>query len=74
MDLFTRLEGKTLTGKDIGAALGLHPRGTADFLDALVAMKYLAREGSGAGARYANLPEIEGFLCRTSPRYIGGIL
>ena len=24
MDLFTRLEGKTLTGKDIGAALGLH--------------------------------------------------
>jgi hypothetical protein len=74
MDLFTHLQGKSLTGRDLGAALGLHPRGIADFLDSLVAMKYLARQGNGPDARYANLPEIEEFLSRKSPRYIGGIL
>jgi hypothetical protein len=74
MDLFTHLEGKSLTGKEIGSALGLHARGIADFLDSLVAMKYLAREGNGTGARYSNPPEVATFLSRKSPRYIGGIL
>ena len=46
-DLFTKLGEHRLTGAQIGKELGLHPRGVADFLDALVAMKFLEREGDG---------------------------
>ena len=52
--------------------LGLHPRGIADFLDALVATKFL--EGDGADAKYFNIAAAELYLVRESPRYIGGIL
>src|SRR6185503_17663430 len=54
--------------------LRLHPRAVADFLDALVAMKFLAREGSGPRALYSNTPEGAMYLDRKSPRYVGGIL
>jgi predicted O-methyltransferase YrrM len=74
MDLFTRLDGRSMTGKELGAALELHPRGIADFFDALVAMRYLDREGLGPEARYSNIPSVAHFLSRKSPRYIGGIL
>src|SRR5437764_10356183 len=56
MGLFTRLAARPMTGKELGAALGLHPRGIADFFDALVAMKFLQRQGSGPEARYSNTP------------------
>jgi hypothetical protein len=72
--LFTKLAGRRLTGGELGAELQLHPRGIADFFDALVAMKFLGREGDGAEARYFNTPEGELFLDEASPRYIGGIL
>ena len=62
------------TGAQIGKELGLHPRGVADFLDALVAMKFLEREGDGADAKYFNTPATALYLDRESPRYIGGIL
>ena len=73
-DLFTKLGERRLTGAQIGKELGLHPRGVADFLDALVAMKFLEREGDGADAKYFNTPATALYLDRQSPRYIGGIL
>jgi hypothetical protein len=72
--LFTLLAGRRLTGAELGKELGLHPRGIADFLDALVAMKFLEREGDGADAKYFNTAAGELYLDRESPRYIGGIL
>ena len=41
-DLFTTLGQRRLTGAEIGKKLDLHPRGVADFLDALVVMKLLS--------------------------------
>jgi len=72
--LFTALGQRRLTGAELGKELGLHPRGIADFLDALVAMKFLEREGDGAGAKYFNTAAGNLYLDRNSPRYIGGIL
>jgi hypothetical protein len=72
--VFTKLGGRRLTGSELGAELKLHPRGIADFFDALVAMKFLNREGDGPQAKYFNTPEGAMFLDETSPRYIGGIL
>ena len=73
-DLFTRLGQRRLTGTELGGELGLHPRGTSDFFDALVAMKFLEREGGGPEARYFNNPSGSLYLNRESPRYVGGIL
>jgi len=72
--LFTKLADRSLTGEELGTELGLHPRGIADFFDALVAMKFLGREGDGPSATYYNTPEGLLFLVESSPRYIGGIL
>ena len=72
--VFTRLAGRKLTGAELGAELKLHPRGIADFFDALVAMKFLDREGDGPAAKYFNTPEGALFLDEKSPRYVGGIL
>jgi len=55
-DLFSTLGQHGLTGGEIGKKLGLHPRGIADFLDALVAMKFLERDGDGADSKYFNTP------------------
>lgn len=72
--VFTRLAGRRLTGAELGAELKLHPRGIEDFFDALVAMRFLDREGDGPQARYFNTPEGALFLDENSPRYVGGIL
>lgn len=72
--LFTKLSDRELTGAELGAELQLHPRAIADFFDALVAMRFLGREGDGPQAKYFNTPEGFMFLDETSPRYIGGIL
>ena len=73
-ELFTRLRDRKLTAEELGAELELHPRGTHDFFDALVAMRFLEREGAGPGARYRNTETGRLYLDRTSPRYVGGIL
>jgi hypothetical protein len=73
-DLFTILGQRRLMGAEIGERLGLHARGIADFLDALVAMKFLERDGNGHGAKYFNTPVTALYLNRHSPRYVGGIL
>src|SRR6188508_1890340 len=74
LGVFTKLGNRQLTGAELGAELQLHPRAIADFFDALVAMKFLKREGDGASAKYGNTPESALFLDANSPRYIGGIL
>ena len=72
--LFTTLGPRRLTGAEIGETVGLDARGVADFLDALVAMKFLERDGDGPGAKYFNTPATALYLDRQSPRYVGGIL
>ncbi len=72
--LFTKLGNRCLTGTELCQALQFHPRADPDFFDALVAMKFLDRDGDGSHATYVNTPEGAMFLDATSPRYIGGIL
>jgi hypothetical protein len=72
--LFDALAGGPLTGAELCARLGLHPRAVPDFPDALLALGLLAREGDGPGARYENTPEAARFLVRSSEAYMGGIL
>jgi hypothetical protein len=72
--VFTKLARRKLAGAELGAELKLHPRGIADFFDALVAMKFLGRDGDGTAAKYFNTPEGSLFLDEKSPRYIGGVL
>ncbi len=74
LGVFTKLGDRKLTGAELGQEAGLHARGISDFLDALVAMKFLDREGDGAAARYRNTPAGAQYLDAKSPRYIGGIL
>ena len=74
LGLFSRLGSRHLTGAELGGELGLHPRANPDFFDALVAMKFLGRDGDGPQARYFNTPEGLMYLDEKSPRYIGGIL
>src|SRR5687768_3425160 len=71
--VFTALGRRQLTGKELGGELGLHPRGIADFFDALVAMKFLDRQGDGPEAKYCNTPAGALYLNQKSPRYVGGI-
>lgn len=73
LGLFTTLGDKSLNARELGDALGLHPRGTYDFFDALVALKFLERDGDGAEGRYKNTPETGAFLNKASPAYIGGM-
>ena len=73
-ELFTTLGARQLTGAELGAEIGIHPRGIADFFDSLVAMKFLDRIGDGPDAKYANTPAGALYLDSASPRYIGGIL
>lgn len=74
LKLFTKLGSKKLSAKQLGSELGLHERGTFDFFDTLVAMKFLDREGLGDDAQYSNNPLGTMYLDASSPRYIGGIL
>jgi len=73
-DVFSRLGARGLSGEELGRAVGLHPRGVWDFLDALVAMGMLEREGDGPAACYRNTAAGATYLDRSSPRYVGGIL
>src|SRR5215218_5574730 len=48
LGVFTVLDNEpSLTGAEIGDRVKLHSRATYDFLDALVALGFLAREGDG---------------------------
>jgi hypothetical protein len=70
LGVFTELAKGPAGERALGERLGLHARGTRDFLDALVALGMLQREGD----RYTNTPETDLFLDRAKPSYIGGLL
>jgi len=72
-DLFSTLGDGAMTATQLGKALGLHPRGTYDFFDALVALGFLDREGDGPGGQYKNTPATAAFLNKSSSTYIGGL-
>jgi len=70
LGLFTTLAQGPLTGKELTAKLGLQPRGTTDWLDALVSLGMLERTVD----EYANTAAAGLYLDRNKPSYIGGML
>jgi len=74
LGLFTTLGAGFLTGREIAERHGLRSRAIYDFLDGLVALRLLDRDGGGEEAHYRNTPETGFFLDATSPAYVGGIL
>lgn len=70
MELFTELARHPDDLETLRSRLGLHARSARDFLDALVALGFLQREGDV----YKNTPETDLFLDKRKPSYIGGIL
>ena len=70
MGVFTELARGPESFDALSGRLGLHPRSARDFLDTLVALGFLTRDGD----RYANTPETDLFLDRKKPSYVGGIL
>jgi hypothetical protein len=70
LGLFTALAIKESDAEELRVRLGLHPRATRDFFDALVALGFLQR----MDGIYSNTPETAVFLDRHKPSYIGGIL
>jgi O-methyltransferase/methyltransferase family protein len=70
LGLFTTLAQGPRTGTALMGELGLQPRGTIDFFDALVSLGMLERSGE----EYRNTPATDVFLDRNKPSYVGGIL
>jgi hypothetical protein len=70
MELFTELARRPEKAEALRDRLGLHPRSSQDFLDALVALGFLEhRDGT-----YSNTPATDLFLDKRKPSYLGGIL
>lgn len=74
MGLFSLLTDKKLSGKEIQSNLKLSNRSLYDFLDALVALGFLNRDGLKENAMYSNSEDSNTFLDQNKPTYIGGIL
>ena len=74
--LFTRLAGQSKTMKEIKEALQLKTidRHVFDWLDVLVSLGLLKREGLLENAVYSDSQDTEMFLDEKKPSYIGGIL
>ena len=70
MELFTELADRSEPLEMLQGRLGLHPRAARDFLDGLVALKFLERRDG----KYSNTPSTAFFLDKRKPSYIGGIL
>ena len=70
MGVFTELAQGPESFDSLSGRLGLHPRSARDFLDTLVALGFLERNGD----RYGNTPETGLFLDRRKPSYVGGVL
>ena len=68
--VFTELAQQPANLASLRPRLGLHPRSACDFLDALVAMGLLERQGGV----YRNTPATDLFLDKRKPSYIGGLL
>ena len=68
--LFTELAKGPMPYSTLRTHFRLHERSARDFLDALVALGMLDRQGEV----YKNTPEADLFLDRAKPSYIGGML
>jgi hypothetical protein len=71
LGLFTELAKGSTDAQTLADRLGLHSRSARDFLDALVALGMLERDGDGI---YSNTPETDLFLDKNKSSYIGGML
>jgi len=60
-----------LDAETLRERIGLHPRGSQDFFDSLVALAMLERDEAG---RYTNTPETDYFLDKAKSSYIGASL
>ena len=74
LGLFTELGKGPRSVEQLRRTLGLDERATEDFLDVLVTVDLLRREGEGQSAIYVNSRESAYFLDGTSPSYIGNQL
>lgn len=74
LGLFTYLSSGPKQAQQIQESLGLHSRSTFDFLDALTALGFLHREGILNNAVYSNAPDVNAFLVKGQPAYLGGML
>ena len=70
MELFTELAKHPEELHALEGRLGLHPRASRDFLDALVALGFLERRDG----KYYNTPSTDFFLDKRKTSYIGGLL
>lgn len=70
MGLFTELAHGPEELHRLAGRVGLHERSARDFLDALVALKFLQR----VDGMFSNTPETDLYLDRHKPSYIGGML
>ncbi|MDX1617726.1 MAG: methyltransferase [Balneolaceae bacterium] len=74
LGLFTKLAQNPLSGEEIRKLYDLDGRGLYDWLDALVALGFLEREGLKENAVYSNAPDADRFLDQNKKGYLGGIL
>ena len=74
LKVFTLLAQEPQSAAEIKNHLGLHNRAYLDFLDALVALGFLERNGLGSEAVYSNTPETDFFLDENKLSYLGGML
>jgi hypothetical protein len=70
LDLFELLDGPALTEAELREQLDLAPRASWHFLNALVWLGFLERDGAG----YRNSAVSSGYLVRGRPTYMGGFL
>ena len=70
LDVFSALDGKPKTAGEIARRVGAHEPTLSLLLNALVAMRLLAKEGGA----YRNSSVAEKHLVRHSPQYIGHLL
>jgi 8-O-methyltransferase len=68
--LFELLAGTPLPEEEIRRHVGLHPRGSHYFLEALTVMGLLERQGG----RYGNTPLAQTYLVPGQPHYFGGFI
>lgn len=74
LGLFTELGNGPLFVSEIRQRIGLDSRSSIDFLDALVTLGLIERQGKGFTAIYRNSPEAATFLNRRKPEYMGNML
>ena len=70
LDLFSTLAAGPATKDELASSAGLHPRGSEDFIAALVTLGLVEVEDG----RYRNSPAADKFLDRNKRSYAGGFL